>query len=283
MGASPTRIPETASPGRRRWLAIELLGAVGLTLALGLLALGFVLESVGAYPRQGSSRAGQIVGAVVFLGLAVLCSRWALHVEHRLRRGDHVARAFESTHMSGARRVRLPPGVGRRRGYGPVGTSVILAFFGLATLAFIGIAIEARAEGSRSSFVQHHGVRDTATVIAVDNTEHCSRGGCSYTAAITATLSSPVAGAPVTVVHYRGFSNLVQGQPIIVLVDPKQPSYAELPGARFETSWAWIVGAVLALVFAWLTWTEARVLRRLLAHRSTVRTHGVTRPASAGL
>jgi hypothetical protein len=268
------------SPRRRHWLWLELAVAGAVAILFAVVALGFVLEAVGAYPRQGSSRAAQAILAVVFIGLAVLCGRWALHVEHRLRRGGPVASAFEAVHMRPAGGLRLPPGVGRRRGYGPVGTSVLLAVFVLATLAFIGGAIGAKAAAARSSYVQQHGVRAIAIVDSVDNTEHCSRSGCDYTSAITATLGRPVQGRSVTVIHYRGRSDLLAGESVLVLVDPKQPSYAEVPGARFESSWGWILAVVGAVCFAWMSWFEARLLRRLLGHRRVQRVHGVTRPAS---
>lgn len=68
-------------------------------------------------------------------------------------------------------------------------------------------------------------------------------------------------------VHYRGYSNLYYGERVRVLVDPKQPGYAELPGSTFRDGWSWIILVIFALLSAWLAAAEGRALRRLLVHR----------------
>jgi hypothetical protein len=125
----------------------------------------------------------------------------------------------------------------------------------------------------RSSYVQHHGIRANATVESVVNTQHCSRGGCNYTSAIFVTLSPPIDGAQTTVVHSPDFSNLFFGLQVPVLVDPQEPSYAELPGSMFEYRWSWILLLLLGVLFAWLAIVEGRVLRRLLTHRREHQAH----------
>ena len=74
-------------------------------------------------------------------------------------------------------------------------------------------------------------------------------------------------GTSATVVHYPGYSNLSDGQRITVLVDPKQPDYAELPGDTFVGAWSWIIFVLLGIGCGSLAYLDARQLRVLLAHR----------------
>ena len=208
------------------------------------------------------------MAAAISFGLVVLSTRWAIRVEHRLRRHQPVAEAFAIAAAAQWRESRSSRLSRRpRRHYGPVATGVALALFAGATIAFAVGSVSSHSQGVRSAFVQHHGTRASAIVESVDNTQHCSRSSCYYTAAILVTLSPPVNGVRTTVVHYAGFSELVAGETVIVLVDPKQPGYAEFPGSRFVTSWEWIIFAGGAVFFACLAVFEARVLRKLLAHR----------------
>jgi hypothetical protein len=252
--------------GRRHaWLGAELLLGVVLGILLALLALGFVLNAAGAY-HSSSGRVGQAVGAVVCLALLVPCVRWTISVEHRLRRHHPVAQRFEDSHQSApVPRNRV---LGRRgRRYGPVGLTVGTLLFAGAAAGFAIGAVVTHAQASRSSYVQHHGMLDAATVVSVVNTQHCSRSGCHYTAAIAAALESPVADAVRTTVHYPGFSSLEAGERVQVLVDPKQSSYAELPGSRFTTEVDWIILTLLAVVEAFLAYLFGRALVHVMAHR----------------
>ena len=277
--------PQPESRGRRLWLWLELLIAASLTVLLGLAGLGFLLNAVGAHQHRGGSRAGQAVGAAISFGLVVLSTRWAIRVEHRLRRRQPVAEAFAiaAAAPAPAREVRSSPlRVRPRRHYGPVATGVALALFAGAAIGFAVGSVSSHSQGVRSAFVQHHGTRASAIVESVDNTQHCSRSSCYYTAAIVVTLSPPVDGVRVTVVQYAGFSDLVAGETVIVLVDPKQPGYAEFPGSRFVTSWEWIIFAGIAVFFACLTVFEARALRKLLAHRRDQLSKTTSAVATAG-
>ncbi len=275
MGTDPLDIP--GNPGSRErpprasvrlWL--ELVVAVALTVLLALLGIGFLDNALAAHHH--GSRAGQAVGAAICLGLVVACTRWAIHIEHRLRRHQPVAQAFGHVDEAapGAVVARRPIRLGRRRRrrYGPVGSSVILALFVAGLIGVIAGAISSHSQALRSSYVQHHGIPVTATVLSVQNTEHCSsRGGCSYTAAIPVGLPSAVQGASTSVVHYPGYSDLLGGEHVAVLVDPRQLDYAELPGSAFESSWAWLLLVGLAVFLAFLVVVQALSMRRLLAHR----------------
>lgn len=287
--ALPGSEPEPAP--HRPWLWAELALASALAVLLGLAGLGFVLGAAGAHAHTGTSRSGQVISAVVSLGLFVLCTRWAIGIEHRLRRHQPVAHAFAAgatatapalgtavpalsataaasapsrRHATRRRSTRL----GNRRHYGPVSTAITMTVLIGAVVGFTVGAISSYSQGVRSAYVQSHGVTSGGVVDSVDNTQHCSRGGCYYTAAIDVTLSAPVSGTTRTTAHYPGYSNLVSGEQVSLLVDPKQPGYAELPGSRFVTSWEWILFTVMAVLFAGVALLFVRALRRQLAHRS---------------
>jgi hypothetical protein len=276
--------PEPSNRPIGLWL--ELILAIVLAGVLGLLGVGFLINALGA---RSHGRGGQLVGAIVCFGLAFLCTRWAIAIEHRMRRHQPTAQAFAaaqanqskstkptSVHVAqaGGTRPRRAPGragVAGRGKYGPLALGISIAVFGLGAVALAVGAVYSYKAGQRSTFVQHHGIRANGLVEEVDNTQHCSKSGCDYTAAILVNLSPPVDGAQTTTVHYPDFSNLENGETITVLVDPKQLDYAELPGSRFESSWLWIVLVVLAIVCAVLTGLDALALRHLLAHRRAQR------------
>lgn len=81
----------------------------------------------------------------------------------------------------------------------------------------------------------------------------CGRhGGCTTTdsAQVTATLAQPVDGQRSTVVNIPGNVSYTAGQPISILVDPKEPGYAELPGQPYSTSGAVVgVGVLVVILF----------------------------------
>jgi hypothetical protein len=243
----------------------ELLLGAALALFLGFLTLGFVLNAAGAY-HSHSGRVGQGIAAVICLALLVPCVRWTISVEHRLRRHHPIVRHFEARHDN-VQRPRARVLVRGRRRYGPVGLTVGTLLFGALTIGFAVGAVVEHAHASRSAYVQHHGTFVVGTVASVVNTEHCSRGGCHYTAAVAVLLGRRVAGTGSTTVHYPGFSSLVTGEPVQVLVDPKQPAYAEIPGARFTSAANWIVLVILAVIEAGLAYLSARALVHVLAHR----------------
>ena len=245
--------------------------------------------------------------AAACVGLLYLVTRWLIRVEHRIRRHQPVAQAYAGAGgLQGSRsyasgRGTAQPGLhvaasstagsdraaafrsgrprARRRGrYGPVSLGCVTAIFAVGTVGVIAAAISFHSQGSRSAFVQAHGTRSDGIVEYVDNSQTCSKNSCDYTAAIGIRLRQPVDGVESTVVHYNDFSFLTDGDAVEVLVDPDQPTYAELPGSPFISSWQWIVFAGLVIPLGALTAFEARELHRLLAHR---RKHAATTPATA--
>lgn len=263
--SSRTRRVSAPSPVRLR---IELVLAVGLTGFLLLASLGGILNLTGVNHSRGSAGAQIITLAIVAL-LAFASTRWLISIEHRLRAHQPVAQTFS------AQGLGAPEGTGagvrplgrRRRRYGPHAAGWAVLLLGAGTVGFTIGAISDYVQAQRSSYVQTHGVSDVAAVTAVHNDEHCSRGGCSYTAAIDVTLAAPVQGVSRTTVHFDGYSDLQAGEPLTVVVDPQQPGYAELPGSPFKRTYSWIIYALVAMFMGGLAAIEIRYYGHLRAHR----------------
>jgi hypothetical protein len=194
------------TPRRPARLVVELVVAIALTGVLAFFEVAFVLTSTGVLALQSSSRGGQIGGAIVFLILLALSTRWTISIEHRLRSGQPVARSFAVRHTHAD--VDVDPSAMSprlRRRYGPLSRAV--------------------------------------------------------------TLGSPVLGVSTTTVHYHARSYLASGERVSVLVDPRHPAYAELPGYPFTKSSDWIPAGLFALIMAALAAYDAVLLARQLSHR----------------
>jgi hypothetical protein len=162
-----------------------------------------------------------------------------------------------------------------RRPAGPVSLS-IFAFIltAMAALLFF-FSFHVRAESAQSEYIQAHGMSRQATVISVDNIQHQSHsqngtGTVWYTADITASLNPAVGGLSETTVHVPHQVSYSDGQTVPVLVDPRAPGYAELPGQPDVTAkdwWATLAGgAVCVLLACFLGWQAiAKVRRRRIA------------------
>ena len=162
----------------------------------------------------------------------------------------------------------------RRRGSRPAGP-VSLSLFGLLLLAmavlFFVFAFHLRAEGAQSAYTQAHGIARQGSVISVQNIQHTSHsqsGGTSvfYTARITVSLNPPAGGLSQTTVNVPHQVSYVSGQTVAVLVDPRAPGYAELPGVPDVTAKDWYAalggGVVAALLACFLGWQAIKMIRR---------------------
>lgn len=268
----------------RAWLGLLVAAALGLWFVF--LAIGFIGEASSGHAGT-ASRIGNALGAVVMVLLAYACGRWAVHIEHRLRRRQPAATRLagwpgpSSTASPAEAASTAPPrprlAALRRRRYGPVGTSVIVVFLVALTIAMIVAAVSNYHQAQRTTYVQNHGAEVQATVERVSNTKQCSRGGCSWTAAVAVILAAPVGGARSSVVHYPDFFAMPAGTPIPVRVDPGQPNYAELPGVPFKHHLDWILFAAMALLFGFFAGVETLWLWHLLALR-----YRAAGPGSAG-
>ena len=267
------KVNAPASTGLAR-LWLELVAATVLGLLFALLGISVAVQAAG--PRLHGSisrlddRTASLIACVV---LMVVCARWAVSVESRLRRNQPTAQDYarlQAADVVPASRIRRL--IYRRPRYGPISAGVTTLLFGLIAIGLAVLTVLYHSESDRSSLVQHHGIRATATVFLVGNHVGCTRRVCNDTAEILARFSPPLDGSIGTMVHYPAYSHLVTGDRITVLVDPTDPGYGELPGAAFERSDSWIIMAIMTLLFASLAVFEGRALRPLLAHRRAVRT-----------
>jgi hypothetical protein len=268
--------PEESS--RRLWALLTV--AVVLTILCLLATLGFLENALGSYH---GSHVGQGVCAVIFAVLSVVAMRWAVHVEHRLRGHQPVARSFHQSHghsghvsraaTQSRRTPKLRSGsrLARKRKYGPVSLTVLVMITFALAIVMVVLTFSTYHNQQRSGETQSHGIAVTGTVDSVDNTQHCGRSSCSWTAAITVTLNRPVKGLATTTVHYPAYSYLFTSDSVSVLVDPEQPSYAEIPGVKFEDSGTWLISLGLAILFGLFAFGEARALTVLLIHRRNQR------------
>lgn len=161
-----------------------------------------------------------------------------------------------------------------RRPAGPVSLSLFTLMVTAMAVLFLILSFHVRAQSAQSAYTQAHGVATQATVINVDNIQHQSHshsGGTStwYTAEITVSLTSPVSGVSQTTVQVPHSVSYTPGTMISVLVDPRVPTYAELPGVPDVSAKDWygmLAGAaVCALLACFLGWQAISKIRRRLA------------------
>ena len=128
------------------------------------------------------------------------------------------------------------------------GTLIMALLAYLACAAFAVAAVVEHAETVQSSYVQAHGVRDTATVVSVHNIEHTGKHRAPPSAEVTVRLQQPVDGTSTSVVHVPDHDSSAPGDTIAVVVDPRQPGYSELPGEPNTTAWKWIGSLCLSVL-----------------------------------
>jgi hypothetical protein len=251
--------------------------AVALAAVLALLELGLILGTVGA--TRTSSRSGSLIGTIIVGALLVAAARWVVALEHRLRAHQPVAAGYRDAQSARAGAIAAAVHPRRGRHYSPVVRALLAIVFPIATIGCIAGAVSDHAQAARSAYTQQHGVPEPGHVLGAVNDEHCGRSSCSYTAAITVSLGSPVGGAVTSTVHLNAFTDALPGDVLPVLVDPRQPDYAELPGRPFKGAHVWIVEAVLALFFGAITALEAAALAHLLEHRRRIGAASGAQPA----
>jgi hypothetical protein len=266
-----SRPPEAVQPGEStRRLQVKAVVAGALVLGLALSGAGLAVEAAGSGLHGAQTRSAHIAGALACLALMIVAARWAVRIESRLRRRQPISQAFERDLVPAAAPPETRLTKVLRRAYGPTATKSVLGLFALIAIG-CGIAAALNHSGTvRSAYVQAHGIRARATVIAVGERKRCGTEHCSYTAEILASLTPPVRGARGTFIHYPAYSKLNKGQQVTVLVDPKEPTYAEIPGVRFQKGGGtWIAFAVMAALFAVLAVLEWRALQTLRTYRRT--------------
>jgi hypothetical protein len=149
---------------------------------------------------------------------------------------------------------------------------MVFLFVELAVVAtFVSLAIDSRSAGSRSSFVQRHGISARAIVEKVTNHPNCeyprNSSQCFPRADVVLRLTPALDTVQKTTVDYPGASQLHANEKVTVLVDPRDHRYAELPGAPSEDSAGWIELLVLAAIFAAIAVPQARSVARSVIRR----------------
>jgi hypothetical protein len=119
---------------------------------------------------------------------------------------------------------------------------ICLAF---ALCSFGGLMFTATvvaATVSESGYTQAHGLPRSAIVTSVTNHD-----GRARFADVGVRLEEPVNGQAVTTAHLPSLTSLKPDTAVRVLVDPKDPGYAEFPGQRYVQNSEAQVGAIAFL------------------------------------
>lgn len=124
-------------------------------------------------------------------------------------------------------RHRGMPGGGVSRYGGALSTLGAGLFLVVISAGLAYDAVQEQAAVVRSCYTQASGVSLITTVAGVDN-HYTKSGGYAY---VTVDLRVPVGGRVSTVVNVPHTVSYATGQSLVALVDPKDPGYAELPGA----------------------------------------------------
>jgi hypothetical protein len=134
----------------------------------------------------------------------------------------------------------------RLRRHGWLLLALLLVVF---TVFFAFAAAGSKSSAARSARLHRDGIRVVGTVAAVAN--HRSSHGTDarhsqYTSDVTVSLPSPVQGHATTRLHFSHTARLIVGQPVTVLVDPRNPGYAEQPGQGTSGSqWKVLTGVAI--------------------------------------
>ena len=257
----PSSSSATRHPTRRRTIGmwLDLLASFIATVIVGLLFVAIIATAISGSDHRGSTRVGEVVVGVFFLAALVGCVRWAIRAEHRFR--DREPRPKGGLERSWHRSSH--PGH-----YGPASITLGLLLFGGGTIALAVTSISDHSQGERSAYVQNHGSAATGQVARVVDTQHCGRSSCHYTSAVTVFLTAPVDGHGTTIVHVNSSGGVIDGQHVDLLVDPKQPGYAEFPGSPFKGAHTWIITAILAVVCGLFTILLIRGVTEQRRHRA---------------
>ena len=258
---------------RRRGRSVgRLVLAGGGFLLLAAVGINELLAGAGVI-QDSSEPAGlrSVLLSFLWLAGAGVCAVLAVDFEHRLRRlprgrvSREVAAARQG--LRGAVPARWQGLRGRR--YGPVSTFIAgLVFAALGVVAAF-LAASAFGQAAQSAYTQSSGVAAQATVLRVSNNQDtsCGRYSCTTTdtAQVAAVLRQPVGGRSAVVINIPDNVSYIVGQDIDVLVDQRDPGYAELPGQPYSTDGAAFglaAGAALAIVAGVAAVIRAVRLRR---------------------
>ncbi len=234
-----------SGPRRRPPGPATVLGAIAALLAATGCFVGCVAEISALGREHQAPAAARIAASAGFAIAAVVLMRVAIRLEHRFRSAPVPARAAALA----ARRTSV-----RHPANGPAAriAGVVIITGAFAFLALITFSL--RSQAAQSSYTQHHGLARNATIQAVRLVNHATSTQAWTTYDYDVALAVPVGAVTQAVAHdpTQDFQRFDRGNTISVLVDPRQPDYAELPGIPVESS-SWFAGPlVLAVIFAGL-------------------------------
>lgn len=271
QGSTPDfsmQTPGGAKPQRGLWALFGLSAAI--CLAAGGALLAFLTGEFDPAPRPGAASIGQVLGTAISLCVLVASARVTAELEHRLRSQRPEAQALEAAHSARQARLRR-----HHHRFSPATMALTCLLFTCVAVALVALGIDSQASDARSAMVQGRGTRVAGIVQAVHNHQYCQAvaGGagtsaCIPRAEIVVRLDRPVGGVRTTTAHYPYLSFLRVGQAVTVLVDPRQPTYAELPGHRYRGAGGWILFAAAAGLLGLLALREGRALAQVLALRA---------------
>lgn len=158
------------------------------------------------------------------------------------------------------------PAARRHRAVSDAVLGLVAASFGIV---LVFAAFSGRAQVAESSFTQANGVRERATVTRVHTVPSYSQYGCCAATYLTVTLPTPVRGRTSTVANLSYIADYISGQAVVVLVDPKDPGYAELPGRPYAVEFQFVVTGLLAafMLVLGVAWTAGGVRTGLRRRR----------------
>jgi DivIVA domain-containing protein len=145
------------------------------------------------------------------------------------------------------------------------GCLLVLVLFLAAIAIGAGVGVVTfHADYERSNYTQASGIPVSATVIS----ENVGTGKAAETH-VTVRLDPPVGGRDVSVVNIAGADIYKPGDRISILVDPRDPSYSELPGMPDDTALEALVACAIVILVMILCVVGGLVttLRRLLKRR----------------
>lgn len=244
----------------RRSSSATVLLFVGALLASLVCFIGAAAELSALGREHQAPTAVLVTACIAFAAGSIVLLRVAIHAEHRAR-------------LLSPRPAVTPQPVAVRR---PVKNSPIARLIGIVFLAgfvvlLVVITLSMHRDAARSSETQHHGVVRSATIDAVHSEAHATRYDSWTTYDYDVTLAVPVDGRTTTDLHdpSKDFQRFDTGETTSVLVDPKDPGYAELQGHAVQTlTWIAMPITVAAcfLVVAIAVGFEERKHRRAAAH-----------------
>jgi hypothetical protein len=146
--------------------------------------------------------------------------------------------------------------------------SLALALGSFGSLMFTATVVAAAV--SKSGYTQAHGLLRSGIVTSVTNHE-----GKDPSADVGVRLGEPVNGKAATTAHVHPLTSLKPGAAVRVLVDPKDPGYAEFPGQRYtQKSVAQVGAATFLACFAFFAFVAARWGRMWCRQRKRSQTAG---------